>query len=69
MVWGILTAVILGLIVWAIKATRGEAKAKERERQATVDSDLMEESENVANMEGPATSNIGTFWDRMRNGK
>lgn len=62
----LINLVLIGLLVRQSKAT---ARAQERERQATVDADLMEASEDVAQMAGPTGDNLGDFWDGMRDGE
>ncbi len=59
----VLFVIVLGV---AFAMTTRAAKAKERERQATFESDLAQRSEDVANMAGPAADQLGNFWRGMR---
>lgn len=55
--------IVLGV---ALSMTAESAKAKERERQATIEADLIQRSEDVANKVGPDDDQLGNFWRGMR---
>ncbi len=69
MAWAILAAgfaLLVGVIVWRVKAAKREGSLTERIKQATRDTKLAKAAENVAKLAGPATDRIGEYYRRMR---
>lgn len=63
---GAVFMLLVFLITWIVKRAERHGKREAEVKQATVNAELMERSEDVAQLPGPDTSKLGNYWNRMR---